>query len=66
VTVTFPTTGTPFAVAPLVTVTVQGSIPYAVAVAAETTQFVVTLTAVQNTAPATSSVVLNWIAVANS
>ena len=80
-TVVFPTTGTTFTSAPMVTVTVQGSIPYALAVASDTTQFVVTLTAVQS-APATdsktasasantststtSSVVLNWIAVSNS
>ncbi|MFZ3003994.1 MAG: hypothetical protein WA071_27015 [Undibacterium umbellatum] len=47
-TVVFPTTGTKFTSAPMVTVTVQGSIPYALAVASDTTQFVVTLAAVQS------------------
>ncbi len=63
-TVVFPGSGTPFSTAPLVTATVQGSVPYAVAVAVETTQFVLTLASVQ--AGTNASVVVNWTAIANS
>ncbi|MFZ6765720.1 hypothetical protein ACO0LM_01450 [Undibacterium sp. Di26W] len=51
---------------PLVTVSVQGAVPYATAVHAETDKFVVTLLALMPAQPGAAELALHWVALANT